>query len=68
MKRVSGSILPQSPVRVLFALAAGVAVLSPPTCDLRFKQSVIDGTQTFLFSTILDPELIVGALLQAGAL
>lgn len=67
MNRRPSPILRRKVRSGLWVLAAGASLFSPPTCDLRFKQSVIDGTQTFLFSTILNPELIVEALLQAGA-
>jgi hypothetical protein len=45
---------------------SGASLFSPPTCDVRFKNSVIQGTETFLYSTFLNPELIVEALLQAS--
>ncbi len=46
----------------IFAAASGLALFSPPTCDERLRMSIVDGTEAFIYSTILNPEVIVSIL------
>ncbi len=51
----------RSKVRAWIALAVicGGGLL-PGTCAIRTRQSIIDGSKTFLGSVLLDPELLSG--------